>query len=78
MDWNTVGIETNFGSLDWCIVVGYLIIIVAVGVYIKRYIIINPVYLKVLPVLQNQFHMVIMKVFNLIMVRNIVYPLATF
>ncbi len=38
MDWNTVGIETNFSSLDWCIVVGYLIIIVAVGVYIKRYI----------------------------------------
>jgi SSS family solute:Na+ symporter len=38
MDWNAVGIETNFSSLDWCIVVGYLIIIVAVGVYIKRYI----------------------------------------
>ena len=38
MDWNAVGIESNFSSLDWCIVVGYLIIIVAVGVYIKRYI----------------------------------------
>ncbi|MCP4613505.1 MAG: sodium:solute symporter family protein [Planctomycetes bacterium] len=38
MDWNTVGIETNFSSLDWCIVVGYLIAIVALGVYIRRYI----------------------------------------
>jgi len=38
MDWNAVGIETNFSSLDWCIVVGYLITIVAVGVYIRRYI----------------------------------------
>ncbi|MHC4104543.1 MAG: sodium:solute symporter family protein [Planctomycetota bacterium] len=38
MDWNAVGIETNFSSLDWCIVVGYLIIVVAVGVYIRRYI----------------------------------------
>jgi SSS family solute:Na+ symporter len=38
MDWNAVGIETNFSSIDWFIVVGYLIIIVAVGVYIKRYI----------------------------------------
>ena len=38
MDWNAVGIETNFSSLYWCIVVGYLIIVVAVGVYIRRYI----------------------------------------
>ena len=38
MDWNAVGIETNFSSLDWCIVVGYLITVVAVGVYIRRYI----------------------------------------
>jgi SSS family solute:Na+ symporter len=38
MDWNTLGIETNFSSLDWCIVIGYLVVIVAVGVYIKRYI----------------------------------------
>jgi SSS family solute:Na+ symporter len=38
MDWNAVGIETNFSSLDWCIVVGYLITIVALGVYIRRYI----------------------------------------
>jgi len=38
MNLNALGIETNFGLLDWCIVAGYLIIIVAVGVYIKRYI----------------------------------------
>jgi len=38
MDWNAVGIETNFSSLDWCIVVGYLMTVVAVGVYIRRYI----------------------------------------
>ncbi|MHC4535302.1 MAG: sodium:solute symporter family protein [Planctomycetota bacterium] len=38
MDWNALGIETNFSSLDWCIVVGYLIAIVALGVYIRRYI----------------------------------------
>jgi SSS family solute:Na+ symporter len=38
MDWNALGVETNFSSLDWCIVVGYLITIVAVGVYIRRYI----------------------------------------
>jgi len=38
MDWNAVGIETNFSSLDWCIVIGYLITIVALGVYIRRYI----------------------------------------
>jgi SSS family solute:Na+ symporter len=38
MDLSAIGIETRFGPVDWCIVVGYLIIIVAVGVYIKRYI----------------------------------------
>ncbi|MHC4461502.1 MAG: sodium:solute symporter family protein [Planctomycetota bacterium] len=38
MDLNALGIETNFSRLDWCIVIGYLFIIVAVGVYIKRYI----------------------------------------
>ena len=38
MDLNALGIETNFGRLDWCIVIGYLLIIVAVGVYIKRYV----------------------------------------
>ncbi len=38
MDLHAIGIETNFGTLDWCIVIGYLLVIVAVGVYIKRYI----------------------------------------
>ncbi len=38
MDLNSIGIGTNFGAIDWCIVVGYLIAIVAFGVYIKRYI----------------------------------------
>ncbi len=38
MDWNVVGIETNFSTLDWCIVVSYLFVVVAVGVYVKRYI----------------------------------------
>jgi SSS family solute:Na+ symporter len=38
MDLSAMGIETNFGVLDWCIVIGYLCVIVTVGVYIKRYI----------------------------------------
>ncbi|MHC4682023.1 MAG: sodium:solute symporter family protein, partial [Planctomycetota bacterium] len=38
MDLSAVGIQTSFGLLDWCIVAVYLIGIVAVGVYIKRYI----------------------------------------
>ena len=38
MDLNALGIETHFGRLDWCIVIGYLLVIVAVGVYIKRYV----------------------------------------
>ena len=38
MDLSALGIQTNFGILDWCIVVGYLLGIVAIGVYIKRYI----------------------------------------
>ena len=38
MDWNAVGIETNFSTLDWCIVIGYLTAVVAFGVYIRRYI----------------------------------------
>ena len=38
MDLSALGIETNFSTLDWCIVIGYLLVIVAVGVYIKRYI----------------------------------------
>jgi SSS family solute:Na+ symporter len=38
MDLSALGIETNFSYLDWFIVIGYLMIIVAVGVYIKRYV----------------------------------------
>ena len=38
MELSALGIETHFGILDWCIVAAYLIAIVAVGVYIKRYI----------------------------------------
>ena len=38
MDLSAVGIESNFGPFDWCIVVGYLLVIVAIGVYIRRYI----------------------------------------
>jgi len=38
MDLGNLGIETNFSALDWCIVVGYLIAIVSIGVYIRKYI----------------------------------------
>lgn len=38
MDLSAIGIETNFGPIDWCIVIGYLIAVVAFGVYIRRYI----------------------------------------
>lgn len=38
MDLSALGIETDFGVIDWCIVAIYLVGIVAVGVYIKRYI----------------------------------------
>ena len=38
MDLSAIGIQTNFSFLDCCIVVGYLIVIVAIGVYIRRYI----------------------------------------
>ncbi len=33
-----LGFKTNFGILDWCIVIGYLIAIVSTGVYIRKYI----------------------------------------
>ena len=36
MDLSAVG--TNFSKLDWCIVVGYLIAVVGIGVYIRRYV----------------------------------------
>jgi solute:Na+ symporter, SSS family len=38
MDLTSIGIRTNFGTLDWCIVVGYIGAVVVVGVYIRRYI----------------------------------------
>lgn len=38
MDLNAIGIHTNFSVVDWCIVIGYLIAVVGIGVYIKRYI----------------------------------------
>lgn len=37
MDLGTI-VQTNFGILDWCIVIGYLLIIVSFGVYIRKYI----------------------------------------
>jgi len=38
MDLNAIGISTNFTIVDWCIVIAYLMIVVGIGVYIKRYI----------------------------------------
>ncbi|UCD49935.1 MAG: sodium:solute symporter family protein [Phycisphaerales bacterium] len=38
IDFAELGFGTNFGILDWCIVVGYLIAIVSIGVYIRKYI----------------------------------------
>lgn len=38
MEFNLTGIESNFSLIDWCIIIGYVMSIVAVGVYIKRYI----------------------------------------
>ena len=38
MDISTVNIATNFSVMDWCIVASYLIIVVAVGIYIRKYI----------------------------------------
>ena len=38
IDLAKLGFDTNFGILDWCIVVGYLIAIVSIGVYIRKYI----------------------------------------
>jgi len=38
MELNAAGIESNFGFIDWCAVISYLLVIVAVGVYIKRYV----------------------------------------
>jgi SSS family solute:Na+ symporter len=38
MDLNAIGISTNFTAVDWVIVIGYLIAVVGLGVYIRRYI----------------------------------------
>ncbi len=38
MDLNSIGIQTNFTTLDWCIVVGYVLAVLALGVYIRKYI----------------------------------------
>ncbi|MBN2272557.1 MAG: sodium:solute symporter family protein, partial [Sedimentisphaerales bacterium] len=38
MDLNALGIETNFSTIDWCIVIGYLMAVVAVGIYVRRYV----------------------------------------
>ncbi len=38
MDLSAAGIVSNFTAFDWCIVAGYVLLVVAVGVYIRRYI----------------------------------------
>ncbi len=38
MDISGLEIITNFSTIDWCIVVGYLVSVVGIGVYIERYI----------------------------------------
>jgi SSS family solute:Na+ symporter len=38
MDLSAAGIETNFTALDWYIVVGYVIAVLVVGVYLRKYI----------------------------------------
>jgi len=38
IDFAKLGFPTNFGILDWCIVIGYLVAIVSTGVYIRKYI----------------------------------------
>ena len=38
IDFASRGFVTNFSALDWCIIVGYLIAIVGIGVYIRKYI----------------------------------------
>jgi SSS family solute:Na+ symporter len=38
IDFASLGFETNFGALDWCIVIGYIIIVVCIGVYIRKYV----------------------------------------
>ena len=38
IDFTSLGFGTNFSTLDWCLVIGYLIAIVSIGVYIRKYI----------------------------------------
>ena len=38
IDFASLGFDTNFSILDWIIVIGYLITIVSIGVYIRKYI----------------------------------------
>jgi len=38
IDFISLGFDTNFSVFDWCIVIGYLIAIVSIGVYIRKYI----------------------------------------
>ena len=39
MDLESIGLKTNFSALDWGIVVVYLVGIVSIGVYIRRYVV---------------------------------------
>jgi solute:Na+ symporter, SSS family len=38
VDLAKLGFATNFTVLDWCILVGYLIAVVSIGVYIRKYV----------------------------------------
>ena len=38
MNLESIGLDTNFSILDWCIVIVYLLAIVGIGVYIRRYV----------------------------------------
>ena len=38
IDFESLGFGTHFGVLDWIIVIGYLLAVVSVGVYIRKYI----------------------------------------
>jgi len=37
-DFAKLGFGTNFAVLDWCIVIGYLVAVVSIGVYIRKYV----------------------------------------
>jgi len=38
IDFVSLGFKTNFSVLDWCIAIGYIIIVVSIGVYIRKYV----------------------------------------